>query len=90
MVNFVFWKDLSDHREWIGVVCQGGVMGEEELSSSGLAPPVPVWALEDQSAVPPGGEFSRRSGFGWSLGGLELEASLCFLDSCRLVNEEQT
>lgn len=49
MVNFVFWKDLSAHREWIGVVCQGGVMGEEELSSSGLAPPVPVWALEDQS-----------------------------------------
>lgn len=58
-------------------------------------------------AVPPGGEFSRRSGFGWSLGavtraeglrpcvtehgtGLELEASLCCLDSCRLVSEEQT
>lgn len=75
------------------------VVGEEEAIWADT-PPVLVWALEDTVAFHPGGEMKRRSWFGWKRevteattecrSGLELETSLCFLGSCRLVSEEPT
>lgn len=75
------------------------VVGENE--AFGLIPPVLVWALEDTAAFHPGGEMKRRSWFGWKTGEVteattecrsrfELETSLCFLGSYRLVSEEPT
>lgn len=64
-------------------------------------PPDLVWAQEDTEALHPGGEVKRRGWFGWKRkevtgsvaehgSGLEMEASLCCLDSCRLASEEPT
>lgn len=98
MVSFVLWKDLSAPREWIVVVCQRGVLEEAELSSSGLAQfQRGPWRVRVARLLGGSGEFGRRSGFGWSRGAvtgriaeLGAEASLCFLDSCRLASEERT